>query len=530
MHLLGLFATILCSAEIGGASPAGACTPPPARIWKLTPGQYDRSVLAVFDKATPLQRRLEDLLPALDERKFRNEADHRDLPLAYVWQLVAHAEQTAAAFMEEPGRLPACVTAKTLASRACLSTALQPLIERAYRRPPTSAELRSMVEYARRRARIHGNRRAFASTLTRLLTSPSFLFRSEIGAAARSETFALDAYERASALSYFLLDGPPDEELRAAAAAGQLDDAAGIEVQAQRLLDDPAAALGLLRFFGEYTQTYAVSSLSKDGKLFPMFDAALAADMEKEVTTFVAHVLKEGGGRLETLLSADYSVISPRLAALYEVPGQFEGWTKVTLPADQRAGLFTQAAFLAAQALSKFGHPVLRGKFIRERFLCGDVPLPKMDVEPLPEPSPKTATSTMRERLEDHTNDVGCRSCHMFMDPLGLPLERYDAIGRYRTHEGKHIIDPSGALHGDGEPVLFKDAVEMARGLAVLPETRACFVTSLFSYTYGRAPAADDACELARLTRSFEGSGGKISELIVEMVTSPSFLYRRRGP
>src|SRR5204862_187599 len=140
------------------------------------------------------------------------------------------------------------------------------------------------------------------------------------------------------------------------------------------LMGAPAAATGFLRFIAEYTQSYSVTSVGKDAKMFPRFDAALAADMESEVTAFAAQVVGDGGGRFETLFAAPFSVVSPRLADLYGVPAPGSAWAKVMFPADQRAGLLTQAALLATQARPSYGDPVLRGKFIRERLLCSKAP------------------------------------------------------------------------------------------------------------------------------------------------------------
>ncbi len=514
---------------VNGPPPSPAsCSLPAARIWKLTPRQYDSSVRALFTGAASAQRDLEGLL-SLDERRFQNEADHNDMAVPYVSELVDHAEQIAATVAENPGRIAPCLGNAT-PDDACIASSFQGLIERAYRRQATSAEVTAMADYVRNRTKVDGIKRAIADAITAILTSPSFLFRSELGSDARAQTFALSAVEKASALSYFLLDGPPDEPLRMAAATGGLTDVAGVAAQARRLLATPTAAAGLLRFFGEYTQSFDVTSVGKDARLFPKFDAALAADMANEVPAFVANVMTEGGGRFETLFSAPYSMVTPRLAAHYGVSVAGTGWTRASFPADQRAGFLTQSGFLSTQARPTYGDPVLRGKFIRERLLCARTPPPPDNVPPLKDTPTGQQPKTMRDRLAQHRNDPACSSCHMLMDPLGLPLERYDAIGKYRLKEGTQTIDPSGGLYGFGTPIDFKDAIEMARVLSVHPQAQGCFIESVFYYAYGRAPSGDDACELDRLKRAFLKTNGSIGELMVETVASTHFLNRRRTP
>lgn len=503
--------------------PAAHCEVPAARVWKLTPRQHDNSVHALFDVAEPAQTELDALLP-LDARHFHNEADHSDMPVAYVTQVFNHAERTAALVVQDPGLVDPCLVQAGVGDDACLSAALESLLRTAYRRPPTATELATLTAFIRDRAASDGDAIALGDAIAAVLTSPSFLYRTELGAVDDdSEVFEIDAYEKASALSYFLLNGPPDPQLLAAARSGDLDAPGQVEVHTRRLLEDPAASEGILRFFAEYTQTYRVTSV---GKSVPEFDEALARDMESEVTAFVAEVLGDEDGTFRTLLTASYSVVSPRLAALYGVEIDGEDWTRVDFAPDERAGLLTQAAVLTTFGYPDHGDPVSRGRFIRERLLCQPLPPAPPDIPSIPKDDGEE--KTMRERLERHFEDPACFACHQFMDPLGLPLERYDVLGRFRLLEGSLEVDPSGALYGLGDVVEFDDAIEMAHVLADHPTTRQCFIDSLFFYAYGRPPAQDDACEIERLSRTFEATEGNIVELVVDTVTSEHFTHRRR--
>jgi hypothetical protein len=508
----------------GDDGPQAQCEVPAARVWKLTPRQHDNSVHAIFDDAEAAQTLLEALLP-FDARHFHNEADHSDMPVAYVTQVFNHAERTAALVADDPGLVDPCLVQAGVGDDTCLSAALDSLLRTAYRRPPTASELATLTDFIRDRAASDGDAVALGDAIAAVLTSPSFLYRTELGAVDDdSEIFELDAYEKASALSYFLLNGPPDQQLLAAASSGDLDAPGQIEAHTRRLLEDPSASEGILRFFAEYTQTYRVTSV---GKSVPEFDDALARDMETEVTAFVAEVLGDEDGTFRTLLTAPYSVVSPRLAALYGVEIDGEDWTRVDFAPNERAGILTQAAVLTTFGYPDHGDPVSRGRFIRERLLCQPLPPPPPDIPSIPEDDDED--KTMRERLERHFEDPACFGCHQFMDPLGLPLERYDVLGRFRLLEGNLEIDPSGELYGLGDVVPFDDAIEMAHVLADHPVTQQCFIDSLFFYAYGRPPAQGDACEIERLTRTFEETEGNIVELLIDTVTSEHFTHRRRA-
>lgn len=510
-------------ADSGDDGPQAQCAPPSGRIWKLTPRQWDRTTRAVLGELVAGQGLLEETLP-LDNRLFHNEADHNDMAVAHVDALFGLAEDVGEAVAVDPSVVDPCLaTPGAVGDDACLPGAVASLLERAYRRPPGDEEVDGLVARIRAQATVDPEATAVGDAVAGVLMSPSFLYRTELGPDDAEGTFELGPYERASALSYFLLDGPPDDALLQAAADGALDDREGLEDHARRLLEDPAALDGLLRFFVEHTQTYRVTNVGKDPAMFPEFDAAMAADMQHEVEAFVGHVLGEDDGRFETLFTAPYSVINPRLAGLYGVQTESEDWAKVELPSGERAGLLTQPAWLTTLGYSTYGDPVVRGKVIRERFLCTPLPPPPPDISPIPEDD---GEGTMRDRLAQHREDPSCAGCHQMMDPLGLPLERYDAIGRFRTHEGELEIDPSGTLHGYAEEVHFDDAIDMAHALAVHPAVRECFVEQLFFYAYGRSPEDADQCEVQRLQADFEETDGDVVELVVDIVTSDHFIQR----
>lgn len=509
--------------------PVAECAPPVARIWKLSPRQYDASLRRVLPGAESAD--LPDL--GTDERWFTNESDHNDLPLEIIRPLFRHIEAEVERVAEDPGVLAPCLADGVLADEACLDQALHDLLQNAYRRPATPAEVDELVDFVHDRAGVDGPAVALGDAVHAVLSSPSFLFRTELGPQGSEELVELDRFEKASALSYFLADGPPDAILWAAAVSGELDDPQALATHARRLLLQPGPRSGIGEFFADYTRTRDIGELAPSPVEYDFFTSELAADMETEFQAFVSHVITQDDARLQTLLTAPYSILSPALAQMYGVPtdgvewGE-DGWAWVPMPTEQRAGLITNPAVLARGAKFDHGDPVSRGVFIRERLLCQTLPPAPPDVPPIPK---WDGTTTQRDRLAQHGADPYCATCHRLIDPLGLPLEHYDAVGRYREDDHGLPIDPSGTVSGVAAgDIPVRDAIEMAQVLAEQPEVSECFVQAVFHYAYGHAPTQTDACELQRLSDNFTANDGDIVELVVDIVTSDHFITRRRNP
>jgi hypothetical protein len=360
-----------------------------------------------------------------------------------------------------------------------------------------------------------------------LFSSPQFLFRTELGRDGAGPA-PMTGFEKASALSYFLTDGPPDAALFAAARDGALETGAPLEAAARRLLTSPQAAPGLVRLMRESFRTDEVTGVQKDAMVFPAWTPALAGDLAREAESFLGQVVWKEGGKLSTLLTADFSMVSDALAAFYGVAERAPGFHKVTLPPGQRAGLLTQAGLLATLAIADEGNPVRRGLYVRELLMCQEVPPPPADLNVvLP---PQDGKRQWRERLREHSADPRCASCHSQMDAIGLAFEHYDGIGRYRDKDLGRPIDTAGVLTGlrSGDAP-FRDAVELARLLAGAPEVRRCFVGRALRYAQGRNLDDQhlDRCTLERLGKRFDDSGGDVLDLAVALTTDASFTVRQ---
>jgi hypothetical protein len=507
----------------GGAPPPGAsCRPAlaPRRVWKLTPAQVANSARALVPAAADVARELSRTLPKA-EGSFTNEPSRQDMSPPHFDGLYEMAQTLAAQATANPAALAPCLGAQ-LADDACVRGFVESFGAQAFRRPLAQDEVKRYVDFFAKEAAAAGRPAALGQVVRAFLLSPSFLYRTELGGEPAAGRVELTAYERAAALSYLLLDGPPDAELADAARRGALATRAQIEAQARRLLGKPGAAQGLLAFFREYVSADAILGHTKSARLFPDWKEPLVAELAQEPLRFVEQVLWREGARFSTLFTADFTVGTKALAPIYGAQSAATAPQKLALPAGQRAGLLTQAGLLARLAGEEESDVIHRGKFVRERLLCQPLPPPPPDVPPIPPRG--DAPITQRERLERHRADPACAGCHELMDPLGFPFEIYDAAGRHRTTELGKPIDARGAITLGGREIPVGDAVELGKALAALPEARRCFVQKIDTYANGEDAAG--ACRADRLLARFEASGGDLLETVVSIVTADEFFTR----
>jgi hypothetical protein len=502
-----------------------SCSLPPPRIWALTPEQYVRSVKSVLPDAAITVEALTGTAPV--QAGFSNEASRMAMTEPHVGQLLELAYRLASDSAADPGKLAPCL-AQPAPTPACVRDFLQGFTSRAFRRAVTAAEVDELAMQHARTLAAGDGRAALRQLLMAVLTSPSMLFRTELGANAGGRgVVTLTPFEKASALSFFLTDGPPDAELLAAARAGGLD-REQLEMHTRRLLARPESAQGLTRFAGELYGTRAVLEANKDIMVYPAWKEPLDADLASEADAFISQVIWNEDGRLSTLLTAPFSMLNARLAGFYGVADAVPagGLRKTAFRPGQRAGLFTLGALQATLAKDNDTDAVARGRFLREVLLCQSLPEPPVNLNVVP--PPPDGQRTMRERLARHSADPTCAVCHKLMDPLGLAFEIYDGIGRFRSTDLGKPIDTAGTLTGAApEGASFANGIELLQVLGDSPEVAACFVKTAFRYSHGREPVAGDACVLDRLSRRFGATGGRILDLTVALTTDDSFVQRQ---
>ncbi|HET6586093.1 MAG TPA: DUF1592 domain-containing protein [Nannocystaceae bacterium] len=412
--------------------------------------------------------------------------------------------------------------------QACGTSFVASFLPRAFRRPATADELATFSALFASAYAQYGFSTAISLTIQGVLQSPQFLYRIELApeGAAPGDLVPVEDYEMASRLSYFLTSSMPDDELFAAAAAGELRTADEIEAHARRLLESEAAKETIREFHRQWLGLGALSSVAKDPTAYPGLDpATFAVDWNDNVQRFVEHVFTAGDGTLADLFASDVVFLSPELASFYGAEAQDPQTGAWHLP-DPRAGLLTQPGMLGMLAYPDGSSPVARGVFVRKRLLCQELtPPPNVPIEP-PMPDPNATT---RERFEQHSVEPACAGCHALIDPLGFTFENYDGAGRWRTTENGKPIDASGAINGIGDPDAtgpVANAIELSAKLAASDDVQACMVRQWATFALGRSPGETDECTMETLEAGFAASGGDLVELMVEIATSDAFRFR----
>lgn len=436
------------------------------------------------------------------------------------------AETLTQAVWAEPERRDALLgCTPTAADDACAQEFLGRFGRRAFRRPLSAEELARWTTVSGTLADgdpYQGLRYATAG----MLQSPYFLYRVELGEEDPDDPARLryTDYELASRLSFLLWDSIPDDELLAAADDGSLLDPDGLEQQARRMMADARTRLSVASFFAQYFDLKRLDGVSRDPSLYPDFTSTMAESMRTEVELLVEDLVYRQDSDIRRLFSTRKTFVNTELAELYGIeppPGASEiSFAPVDLPDDgPRAGMLTLGAFLAMNAHETETSPTLRGKYLRERVLCMEVPAPPDDADTnVPDPS---EGGTLRERLEQHRVDPACASCHAFVDPPGFLFENFDSAGGYRTTDNGFPVDASGELDG----IQLANARELADVLADNPFVGPCVVKQLFRHTNGRLEADGEEPALEDLAARFEERGHRFSELLVELVRHESFRY-----
>jgi mono/diheme cytochrome c family protein len=332
---------------------------------------------------------------------------------------------------------------------ACAKRMLLSLTRRAYRRPTTDADIADLWPFYTQGRAENGFETGIERALERLLVSPQFLFRVEHNAPAGSDaTFRISDIELASRLSFFLWSSIPDDELLNAATLGQLHTPAVLEREVRRMLRDSRSASLVTNFAEQWLFVRDIEAKQPDGLVFPDFDETLRAAMREETDLFLDSVLRENRSVLE-LLTANYSFVNDRLAKHYGIPNiQGSEFRRVTFPADSpRGGLLGQGSILTLTSYATRTSPVVRGKWVLENLLSAAPPPPPANIPALKTEGPEPGkTLTMREAMTTHRANPSCAICHVRMDPIGFAMENFDAVGRWRDHDGGSNIDASGAF------------------------------------------------------------------------------------
>jgi hypothetical protein len=406
----------------------------------------------------------------------------------------------------------------------CLEALLRRTARRAWRRPVTSEEVDRLLRLATLAiGELSGDvREGLAFALAAILQAPEFLYRVEIGRGeeAASGQRALAPEELATRLAFFLWDAPPDAALLEVAKTGGLDTESEIRAEAERMMASPRFREGMRAFFEDVYHLYELDALRKDPAEFVHFTAELGAEAREETLRFLEDLLLEREEDFREVFTAERTFVNRRLAALYDIRAPTrEGYGRVRLErGGGRRGLLGQASFLMLNAHPASSSATLRGKFVREVFLCGAIPPPPAGVSTaLPEPSGTAVT--LRDRVAEHLQNPSCAGCHQLMDPIGLGLEQFDGVGRFRATEGGAPIDPSGELDG----ARFEDAWSLGQVLHDHPDVPRCIVRTLYRYAVSREETRGESELIDLLAARFTRAGHRLRPLVLDIVASPGF-------
>jgi len=403
---------------------------------------------------------------------------------------------------------------------------LSALLKRAYRRPVTERDLRGpMALY--QKGRVEGGFEAgIEMAVAGVLVSPNFLFRVEPDppGIAADTPYRLSDLELASRLSFFLWSSIPDEQLLDVAIAGKLHEPVVLERQVRRMLADSRSRALVDNFAAQWLHLRNLAGITPDMRLFPDFDDNLRQAFQQETELFVDSILREDRSVLD-LLRANYTFVNERLAKHYRIPHVYGSqFRRIALDKDsERGGLLRQGSILTVTSYATRTSPVVRGKWILDNLLGVPPPPPLPDVPTLKD-NTVDGNLTVRKRLAEHRTNAACAACHNLMDPIGLSLERFDAVGRRRAAEDGIPIDASGGFP-DGSKFVDVDGLEAA--LLRRPELFVgAFTEKLLTYATGRGLEYYDAPAVRTIVREARAQDYHISSIVFGVVKSQPFQMR----
>lgn len=514
---------LLAACEPAPVEPESGASPPRVRL--LTAEQYRNTVSHVFGSDIG-----DSVLPpvpplARTDGLLASGAAFVGVTSDQVSQIQQAAAFIAARVTDEKHRdflLPCQPVSVSTDDAACAAEFLRKTGRLLYRRPLDESDTADFVEIAGAAAQRTGSfYDGLALALETMLVSPEVLFivdRTEPDPDRPGE-LRLDAFSLASRLSYFFWNSAPDEALLAAAESGELHTAEGLRLAVDRLLASSRLEDGIRAFFDDMLRFDEFDSLAKDPMVYPRVTAVTLADArEQTLRTIVDHVLSRDRDYRD-LFTTRQTFMSMHLAPIYDTPTT-NGWVPFEFPVDgPRQGLLTHVSFLAANSHAVRSSPTLRGRALREVFLCQKVPdpPPNVDFSALEDAGD---VPTARERLNVHNTNPSCAGCHLITDPMGLSLENFDGAGSYRETENGAVLDISGELDG----VFYEDVAGLSSALRDHPKLPYCLVNRLYAYgTGGPVSLRHDRDSLDWFEGRFEASGFRLQGLLRDIALSNAF-------
>ncbi len=524
-----LSATGIAGADVPAAEvaaepsiPAGA----PPLLRRLTESQYRASIADIFGPDIPVVGRFEHGLRV--DGLLAVGTSQAGLSAFSFEQYDASAQAIAAEVVSDRHRaklVPCQPQNEAQFDSACARQFIGHYGLMLFRRPLTQEETARYVRTAREsQAKLGNFYQGLQYALAGMMDAPDFLVRVEhaVPDPKHRGQMMLDPYSQATRISYFLTNSTPDAELLRAAGAGELGTDSGLARQVDRLIASPDYVRGVRAYFEDMLRFDTFDELAKDPLIYPAFNSVVAHDAQEQTLNTITDLLIAQHGDYRDLFTTRDTFLTRRLGIVYQLPvATRNGWEHQEFPqGTDRAGILTNISFLALYSHPGRSSSTLRGKAIREMFLCQHVPDPPNNVDfSVVQDSSNAAMPTARIRLEAHRTSPACAGCHRLMDPLGLTLENFDGVGSFRAKENGAVIDASGQLDGhnfDGGPGL-------GQALHDSPRTAQCLVNQMYRSAVGRELAATEQPYIEFLDHAFEADHYRVADLMRRIALSHAF-------
>lgn len=406
-----------------------------------------------------------------------------------------------------------------------------------YRRPLSERELTLQLKAANQAATsLKDFYAGLESSLSLMLVAPQFLYRQETVEADPNKPgqYRLDAFSKASRLSFLFWNAGPDPQLLAAAQSGALHTDKGLAAEIDRMMASPRLEKGVRAFFADMLGFDEFDTLAKDGTIYPKFTTHVSEDSQEQTLRTITDLLLINKGDYRDLFTTRKTFLTPLLASVYGVPllqnkpnGYPETWHAYEYPpGDPRSGILTHVSFVSLHSHPGRTSPTIRGKAMREMIMCQKVPDPPGNVSfTVVQDTTNPLFKTARERLTAHATEAMCTGCHKITDPIGLALENFDSAGGYRLRENGALLDTSGTLNA----AKFNDAAGLGQAMHDNTAVTQCVVRRLSSFALGRSTTPIEANWVKSLNDGFAADGYRIPDLMKRIATSPEY-FRVSAP
>ena len=423
-------------------------------------------------------------------------------------------------------RIFSCKPTRAADEERCASEIISRLAKQAFRRPVAAEDMEAlMVQY--QAGRKEGDFETGVRTgVQAIIADPEFVFRFERVPrnVKPGDSYRISDLELASRLSYFLWSSAPDDTLLGLASQGKLKDPVVLEQQVKRMLTDARAETLATNFARQWLRLQSIQDQIPEPTIFPSYSRSLGESMRREVELFFASIMREDRNVMD-LLTADYTYVDEVLARHYRLPNEIgPRFRRVQLTDPNRFGLLGKAGILTMTSLANRTSPVARGKYVLEVLIGSPPPAPPPVVPKLKEAVENEKASSVRERMELHRASPACSACHRMMDPIGLALENYDAIGLWRTRDNSLPIDSSTEMF-DGTKLTGPASVRQA----ILNRSEAflgSFTENLMAYGVGRVLDYRDMPTVRSIVRDAGRSNNRFSSFVLGIVKSKPFQMR----